>query len=47
MMVGVRASTQREADRNCEPVELTEGSDLKANSLFNIHSQIFYTTGDR
>lgn len=44
--VRVRARTQREADRSCEPVGLTEGSDIKANPFFNIHSEILYTVGD-
>lgn len=44
--VGIRASTQREAGRSCEPVGLTEGSDLKATSFFIIHSQIFYKIRD-
>lgn len=46
MTLGIRDSTQREADRSCEALGLTEGSDLKANSSFHIHSQIFYTIGD-
>jgi len=45
-MFGIRASTQREAGRSCEPVGLTEGFDLKATSFFNTHSEIFCTIGD-
>lgn len=46
MTLGIRDSTQREAGKSCEALGLTEGSDLKANSSFHIHSQIFYTIGD-